>query len=243
MNLFSQNNLPFSFPDKSGYHYEYNEALNYFFIQIPNGELIYAPYFYNKAQSDKFLTYLLQNEDIKNWKSADWKSIKPDEVHWNNIQWQHDSIRMFGKLIPQPRYTAWYGDEGKSYQYSGLKMQPQSWNEGLLTLKKDIEKLSNQLFNSVLLNWYRDGLDHMSWHADNERELGTNPEIASINFGATRRFLFRRNENHAEKIEIPLHHGSLLIMRGEIQHFWQHALPKQQKTTDLRINLTFRLIQ
>ena len=97
-------------------------------------------------------------------------------------------------------------------------------------------------FNSVLLNWYRSGDDHISWHTDAEPELGESPLIASVNFGASRRFLLRRREDRSVKLEIPLQHGSVLVMAGALQHHWQHSVPKQKKVKDSRVNLTFRMI-
>jgi alkylated DNA repair dioxygenase AlkB len=233
--------LPFSLPNQEDYTWRFDEHHNMFVIHLPQGELLYNASFFDKKESDFMLDYLLEN-NINHWKSIDWKNKNPNEVQWENIKWRLDSIQMFGKLIPQPRFTAWYGDEGKQYKYSGLTMQPQPWNEGLLALKTKIESVSTTRFNSVLLNWYRDGQDYMSWHTDDERELGRNPIIASVNFGASRRFLLRRNSNPNEKIEIPLHHGTFLLMRGETQHFWQHSLPKALKVKDTRVNLTFRTI-
>ena len=135
------------------------------------------------------------------------------------------------------------GNSEATYTYSGTQLTTHPWNPTLLDLKKQIEPLSKTAFNSVLLNWYRDGLDSMGWHADNEKELGRNPVIASLNLGASRRFLLRKNEDHTQKMEFLLGHGDLLIMRGETQHFWQHHVPKQKKVLKNRINLTFRTIQ
>ena len=150
---------------------------------------------------------------------------------------------MFGKQIYQPRYTAWYGDSDKPYTYSGLTLQPKPWNKGLRYLKNEVDKIAGVTFNSVLMNWYRDGEDYMGWHADDEKELGKNPVIASVNFGATRRFLLRRKDDKKLKIEFPLKHGSLLIMKGELQHYWQHSVPKERKVKEDRFNLTFRVIK
>ena len=243
--LFSTLNskeLPFDLPQGDGYDWHFDESQQVFIVHLPQGELLYAAHFFDKKISDEMLDYLLKNDTI-DCKSADCKNINPNKLAWKNIAWRLDSILMFGKMIPQPRFTAWYGDEGKSYKYSGLTMQPKPWNEGLLTLKKAIEPLAKVTFNSVLLNWYRDGQDHMGWHADNEPELGKNPTIASVNFGVSRRFLLRRKDNKNEKIEILLHHGSLLLMRSAMQHFWQHSLPKAAKVKENRVNLTFRVIQ
>ena len=149
---------------------------------------------------------------------------------------------MYGKEIYLPRYSAWYGDDDAPYTYSGLTLQPNKWNKGLLFLKNEIEKAASVNFNSVLMNWYRDGEDYLNWHTDAEKELGKNPVIASLNFGETRRFVIRRNDNKKEKLEFALKHGTLLIMRGELQHFWQHSVPKQKSVKTNRINLTFRII-
>ncbi len=159
----------------------------------------------------------------------------------NSIAWRQESMKMFGKMVLFPRLTAWYGDPGKRYTYSGLSFDPVFWTKELLELKHQIEIPANQKFNSVLLNFYRDGKDSMSWHADDEKELGVNPMIASVNFGATRTFQLRHIQTK-EKISFELTNGSLLIMQGEMQHFWQHQVPKTSKMVGERINLTFRQI-
>jgi alkylated DNA repair dioxygenase AlkB len=137
--------------------------------------------------------------------------------------------------------SAWYGDSDKPYKYSGLTLQPKPWNEGLLYIKEKIFKLSDVNFNSVLMNWYRSGEDHIGWHADDEKELGKNPIIGSVNFGEERDFIIRLNDKSA-RITIPLKHGTFLMMSGEMQHFWQHCVPKRKKVTGSRVNLTFRVI-
>lgn len=113
---------------------------------------------------------------------------------------------------------------------------------GLHWLRSQLAPICKRQFNSVLLNWYRSGEDYISWHTDAEKELGVNPLIASINFGESRRFLLRLKEDHDIKIELPLHHGSVLVMAGALQHHWQHSVPKQKKVKSNRINLTFRTI-
>ena len=148
---------------------------------------------------------------------------------------------MFGSEIYLPRYSAWYGDSDKPYTYSGLTLQPNSWNKGLLFIKKEIEKTIDIKFNSVLMNWYRDGEDYQNWHADDEKELGINPVIGSVNFGEERDFMLRLNDK-STKISIPLKHGTLLLMSGELQHYWQHSVPKRLKIKGSRFNLTFRVI-
>jgi len=160
----------------------------------------------------------------------------------SKILWKQESMNMFGKRVDFPRLTAWYGDKDKTYAYSGTTYHPTPWIKELLYIKEQIEPIAKTKFNSVLLNLYRDGKDSMSWHADDERELGRNPIIASVNFGDTRSFQLKHNETK-EKISIDLAHGSLLIMKGEMQHFWKHQVPKTKKEKTNRINLTFRLIK
>ena len=150
---------------------------------------------------------------------------------------------MFGKWVDQPRLVAWYGDPGARYKYSGLIVEPQSWTNELLTLKAQVEAASECAFNSVLLNWYRDGRDSMGWHSDDERELGLHPTIASVSLGTERRFLLRRKDDHTCKHEFLLKNGSLIVMRGATQHFWQHQVPKSLRVSQGRINLTFRAIK
>jgi len=105
-----------------------------------------------------------------------------------------------------------------------------------------IESSLNTTFNSALLNLYRDGCDHLSWHCDNERELGSSPVIASVSFGATRDFIIRRIDDHSKKLSIPLAHGSVLVMKGDMQRYWEHSVPKRKKVSKARINVTFRKI-
>ena len=249
MALF-QETLPFVIPNKKDYSWEYEEENKLYKIKIPNGELLYIEHFFNKKHSDHILNYLLESESV-DWKVADWRGIDIDSVVWKNILWQQDSIKMFGKTIPLPRLSAWYGDSDKPYTYSGITLKPKTWNDGLLHIKQKIEQITNGvIFNSVLINWYRDGEDYISWHTDAEPELGRNPVIGSVNFGATREFRLRqkltKSEEETEKpdvLKIPLKHGTLLIMQGETQHFWQHAVPKESKINDLRINMTFRVIK
>lgn len=188
-------------------------------VKIQNGEYIYIPDFYNKNQSDEFL-----------------QSFK------EKIYWKQESMNMYGRELLFPRLTAWYGDDNKPYSFSGITLQPHAWSDELLKIKNDIEPLCECIFNSVLLNRYRDGKDSISWHTDAEKELGLNPIIASVNFGVERTFQLR-HMNTKERIDIVLKHGSLLIMKGELQHYWQHQIPKSKRVLDERINLTFRLIK
>ena len=159
----------------------------------------------------------------------------------HNLAWQSEQIYIYGRWLPVPRLMAWYGDQGADYRYSGVDHQPLPWTKELLALKKDVEAVCRQPFNSVLANLYRDGRDSMGCHADNEKELGANPLIASLSFGETRLLRFRHNRNRMT-VDIELSHGDLLIMAGELQHHWRHELPKTRQAKQPRINLTFRRI-
>jgi alkylated DNA repair dioxygenase AlkB len=158
------------------------------------------------------------------------------------IQWKQEPIKIWGKEVLQPRLTAWYGDEGKHYAYSGITMKPLPWTAELLLIKKLAEEKSETMFNSALLNLYRDGKDSMGWHRDNEKELGVNPVIASVSFGAARQFKLRHYYNKSLSRSIELTHGSFLVMKGETQHYWEHQVAKTAKPVNLRINITFRKI-
>ncbi len=158
----------------------------------------------------------------------------------NSISWQQNRIKLFGKYLLEPRLTAYYGE--RSYCYSGVTRQPLLWTPVLLEIKSKIEPVAGVKFNAVLLNLYRHGSDSMGWHSDDERELGENSIIASVSFGATRRFIFRRKNDRALKVELNLGDGDLLIMGGKTQQFWQHQVPKVRREVAPRINLTFRVI-
>ncbi|MBL7471372.1 alpha-ketoglutarate-dependent dioxygenase AlkB family protein [Robertkochia sediminum] len=188
-------------------------------IKIQDGEYIYIPDFYNGAKADHYFKKLM-----------------------GEIAWKQEAMMMYGREVKFPRLTAWYGDSDKPYSFSGITLNPHSWTPELLEIKNEIEALSYEVFNSVLLNRYRDGSDSISWHTDAEKELGRNPVIASVNFGAERVFQLRHMHTK-ERIDIPLKHGSLLIMKGALQHFWQHQIPKSKRVTRERINLTFRVIK
>jgi alkylated DNA repair dioxygenase AlkB len=158
-----------------------------------------------------------------------------------NISWQQRQIKFWGKLLDEPRLTAWYGDDDASYSYSGIHLKPIPWTNTLLTIKQKIENFTQEKFNSVLLNLYRNGYDSMGWHSDDERELGQNPIIGSISFGATRKFQLKHKKLNLSQ-DIELNSGSFLLMKGSTQHFWKHQIPKTKKLCSQRINLTFRLI-
>ena len=159
------------------------------------------------------------------------------------INWRQEEIKMYGKTYPVPRKTAWYGYEGFNYKYSGILCNPEPWTKELLGIKSVIESfLPESDFNSVLLNLYRDGSDKVSWHADDEKGLGINPLIASVSLGATRRFDLKHKTDPDEKLQLELAPGSLVIMKGALQHNWLHQIPVQKRITASRINLTYRTI-
>ncbi len=168
------------------------------------------------------------------------------KLHQNlidNIQWRQDKIKMFGKLIDQPRLTAFYGDTNKEYSYSGIVMKPLEWNDDLFFIRNRVEDVAKIKFTSVLLNYYRDGKDSMGWHSDDEKELGQNPVIGSVSFGESRVFQMRHKfRKDIKKVDIALTNGSFLLMKGTTQHFWQHQIPKTNRALESRINLTFRNI-
>ncbi len=156
--------------------------------------------------------------------------------------WRQEEITVWGKTHLQPRLSAWYSD-GKSYTYSGLRLEPCPLTAELRQLKQVVESRTGYPFNSVLLNYYRDHRDSMGLHSDDEAELGCNPVIASLSLGATRRFMLAHKADRSiEKIHIVLADRDLLLMEGATQHYWKHALPKQGKPCGPRINLTFRQI-
>ncbi len=189
-------------------------------LDLPDAEIIYYPQLFDKEQADTIYYELLKE-----------------------IAWQQDNITVYGKTHPQPRLTALYGNDGKPYSYSNITMQPKPWNSLLQKIKYYIEASTECQFTTVLLNQYRDGKDSNGWHADNEKELGTNPIIASLSLGAERVFQLKHNTISEAKKNIILEHGSLLLMKGSTQHFWKHQIPKTTKPIGNRINLTFRSIK
>jgi alkylated DNA repair dioxygenase AlkB len=162
-----------------------------------------------------------------------------------SIDWQQDTIQLYGRPVLIPRLNAWYGDEGAGYHYSGLQLSPKPWAPALLAIKYQLEQFLNTSFNSVLANYYRDGQDSVAWHSDDESELGPTPLIASISLGASRRFSLRpchQQEPAGKPVHIELQGGSLLVMAGTTQQHWQHQLPKTSRPVAGRINLTFRTV-
>ncbi len=157
--------------------------------------------------------------------------------------WRQDNITVFGKTYKQPRLTCFYASNAKPYSYSGITMKPYEFTSQILEIKKKIDRVLKTEFTSCLINLYRDGKDSNGWHADNEKELGANPLIASVSFGAERLFKMKHKTKNMLKQDILLTPGSLLIMSGPTQNHWLHQIPKTRKKVGERINLTFRIIK
>ncbi|WP_083932262.1 alpha-ketoglutarate-dependent dioxygenase AlkB family protein [Vibrio sagamiensis] len=186
-------------------------------IDIKQGKIYFDPHFLSPLQATQYFS-----------------TLRAD------LPWRQEAITIFGRKVLQPRLHSWHGNA--NYTYSGLTLPSQPLTQELKDLKSRSESIAQVSFNSVLANLYRNGNDSMGWHQDNERELGINPVIASVNLGESRRFLLR-NLHCKTQIEYTLSHGSLLIMAGELQHKWQHSVPKTAKQKAERINLTFRNIK
>ncbi len=159
----------------------------------------------------------------------------------NGIVWENDQAMIFGKKIITKRKVAWYGDTAFSYTYSGITKQALIWTPALLALKTLAEKNSNETYNSCLLNLYHTGEEGMAWHSDGEKDLKKNGAIASLSFGAERKFAFKHKRT-GDVVNTFLEHGSLLVMKGATQTHWLHRLPPTKKVLNPRINLTFRTI-
>ena len=158
------------------------------------------------------------------------------------IQYEQRNITLFGKQFKSPRLEAFFTKENQVYSYSGTKLESHAFTTTLKEICQDLERFTNRNFNSVLVNVYRNGSDGNGWHADDEKELGENPFIASLSLGETRKIKFRHKvQNH--KFYIEMQHGSLLVMKGSLQHHWKHHIPKTKKEIGKRINLTFRSIK
>lgn len=183
-----------------------------------DGEAFFIKQFYGKEQADRLATRLLEG-----------------------LAWQEETLLIFGRRVKAPRLMCWYGDPAASYRYSGVDHPPLPWNSVLEELKAGVEAVCGQDFNSVLANLYRNGRDSMGCHADNEPELGFRPVIASLSFGAGRRFKFH-HKSQLLTVNLVLEHGDLLVMQGDTQHQWLHSVPKSQCELPPRINLTFRKI-
>ncbi len=188
----------------------------------------------------------LPGADLLYWPARDWEAAASGKLFarlQEEIPWRKEQITLFGKTHLQPRLICWMGDPDCRYTYSGKQWEPQSWHPLVAELKHEVEHIIGHRFNSVLLNLYRDGQDSMGFHADDEPELGHRPVIASLSLGAMRIMHFRhRQDRTLETFRLPLEDGSLLLMRGDTQSNWKHAIPKRRSCTGPRLNLTFRTI-
>lgn len=198
------------------------------FENVPNSE-------YNLLPQDGTVNYYGK---IFNQKQADYFYQKLLET----IDWRNDEAIIFGKKIFTKRKVAWYGSQDFEYTYSKTTKTALPWTKELLELKEAVEEKTGELFNSCLLNLYHDGNEGMAYHSDGEKDLKKNGAIASVSFGAERKFSFK-HKTSKEKVELILQHGSLLVMKHQTQTFWQHRLPPTKKILSARINLTFRTIQ
>jgi alkylated DNA repair dioxygenase AlkB len=159
------------------------------------------------------------------------------------VDWRSEAVVMWGRTVPQPRLTAWYGDAGRIYAYSGIELQPLPWTPLLRDIKTRVETVAASSFNSVLLNYYRDNRDSIGFHSDDEPELGRQPVIASLSLGDERTLVFKHKTlKRAEPVRLRLLSGSVLLMGGETQHYWRHGIPKESRPCGPRINLTFRTV-
>ncbi|MFL6458431.1 MAG: alpha-ketoglutarate-dependent dioxygenase AlkB family protein [Nitrososphaeraceae archaeon] len=156
-----------------------------------------------------------------------------------NIHWEKDQVIIFGKNITTKRKVAWYGDSEYLYTYSSTTKRALAWKKDFFELKQIVEKYAETKFNSCLLNLYHNGNEGMGWHSDDEKPLGKNNTIASLSFGAERKFSYKHKQTK-QTVSLVLEHGSLLVMKGATQRNWLHSLPKSKNTTQPRINLTFR---
>jgi len=181
--------------------------------------LRYFQYFFNTDEAEHFYSKLFET-----------------------IPWQQDPITVFGKTYDQPRLTALHANNTKPYSYSGITMYPNQMTTELTAIYERIRTVSSVEFTSVLLNLYRDGKDSNGWHADNEKELGKSPSIASVSFGAQRFFHLKHRTIKEARLKVLLHSGSLLLMEEDTQEKWLHQIPKTAKPIQPRINLTFRKI-
>ena len=177
-----------------------------------------------------------------------WKSVFSSTLSnncytnlMNEINWKHDELTMFGRHIVTKRMVAWYGDQALAYKYSNKTKIAMLWTPELSLIKEKVELISGHTYNSCLLNLYHNGEEGMGWHSDNEKQLKENGAIASVSFGAPRKFTMKHKATN-EKISLELDSGSLLLMRGSIQKHWLHSLPLSKKIKEARINLTFRTI-
>lgn len=197
------------------------------------------------AQDGQWRRLPLPDAEICQLSDADWLEGRESLLRAliEDTPWRAEEIILFGKRCPQPRLTAWYGDRGSRYRYSGLDLEPLPWTETLASLRRAVESACDARFNSVLLNYYRDGRDAMGLHSDDEAELGPAPVIASLSLGETRTFMLKhRRRKDVPPVKLPLESGSLLLMKGATQRNWKHGVSRERDHCGARVNLTFRRI-
>ncbi len=173
------------------------------------------------------------------------ESSQADEIFESarsEIPWQQESLKLYGKMQKVPRLVSWHGDAGASYRYSGVVHEPKPWVSSLRQIRDMLRMQLQVYFNAVLANLYQTGSHYMGWHSDAEPEMGPNPVIASVTLGAERPFKFRHRQDHTLQHKMNLSHGSLLIMAGTTQKYWQHSLPRSTRPFGPRVNMTFRII-
>jgi alkylated DNA repair dioxygenase AlkB len=187
-------------------------------LGLPKEVLDYRPGLFAEEESTSFLQTFIQS-----------------------VPWEQRVLSMYGKQVTTPRLTAWFGDTDKDYSFSGNKFHPLPWTKELLEIKKRIEPIAGTRFNSVLLNYYRNGNDSVAWHSDNEVELGRQPLIASVSFGQVRRFDIRYKQDHQQKYAIKLENGSLLLMKGDLQQNWEHRIVNRRNLCYQGLTLPFGL--
>jgi alkylated DNA repair dioxygenase AlkB len=196
-------------------------------------------------ESDEPRRLDLPDADISYWRSVDF-GAQPDVILRELIEqtpWRTETITLWGQQHQQPRLTAWFGDPGATYTYSGLSLAPLPWTDLLSDIRTRIETLTEGSFNSVLLNYYRDQRDSMGMHSDDEAELGRNPTIASVSLGEQRTLVLKHKfRKELKPVHLPLDSGSLLLMKGATQHHWKHGINKESRPCGPRVNLTFRRI-
>lgn len=188
-------------------------------VALPGAHLVYRPTWLPSAEAD-----------------ALFDALRP------SLPWSVHRIRIFGRHVDSPRLSAWIGDAEAVYRYSGADFLPHPWTAALIGVRARLQDELGVPFNSVLANLYRDGRDAMGWHSDDEPELGPQPVIASISLGGVRRFLLKHRQDPALRSAFELPHGSLLVMAGDTQQHYRHALPRTARPVGPRINLTFRWI-
>ena len=183
----------------------------------------------------------LPDAQLQYW--PEWLNAKDAALYFQQLleelEWQQPELRLYGRSVPIPRRQVWMGDAHCSYRYSGVLFEPVPWHPLVKQLTEKLNRQTGHEFNAVLLNWYANGEDHMGWHSDDEPELGQSPQIASVSLGEARWFELR-HQRLGMQLKLMLQHGSLLLMAGDCQHFWQHRVGKMAKAQQGRINLTFR---